>query len=53
MGLSLGIGVVGGLSYSMLDSSNVISSNAEIGHLVMLMAITYLISVILKVKKYK
>jgi hypothetical protein len=53
MGLSLGIGVVGGLSYSILDISNVISSDAEISHLVMLIAITYLISLILKVRKYK
>ena len=40
MGIALGVGIVGGLSYSVMDISNVISSNAEIGFLVMLISIS-------------
>lgn len=53
MGLSLGVGVVGGLSYSLLDITNVIAQDAEISYLVILIALTYLISVIVGVKRYK
>jgi hypothetical protein len=51
--LALGVGVVGGLSYSMLDSANVISFHAEIGHLVMLIGITYSIAFIVGSIRYK
>ena len=50
---ALGVGVVGGLSYSMLDAANVISFHAEIGHLVMLMGITYSIAFIVGSIRYK
>lgn len=53
MAFALGVGVVGGVSYSMLDSANVISFNAEIGHLIMLMGITYLIAFIVGSIRYK
>jgi hypothetical protein len=51
--MALGVGVVGGLSYSMLDSANVISFDAEIGHLILLMGITYSISFIVASIRYK
>ena len=51
--LALGVGVVGGLSYSMLDAANVISSDAEIGYLVMLMGVTYSIAFIVGSIRYK
>jgi hypothetical protein len=51
--LALGVGVVGGLSYSMLDAANVISSHAEIGYLVGLMGITYFIAFIVASIRYK
>jgi len=53
MAIALGVGVVGGLSYSMLDQSNVISYNAEISHLVILIGITYLIGVVIGNIRYK
>jgi len=53
MGLALGVGVVGGLSYSLLDTTNVISHNAEISFLVILISLTYLISVLIGLKRYK
>ena len=53
MAIALGVGVVGGLSYSMLDASNVISFHAEIGHLVILIGITYFIAFIVGSIRYK
>lgn len=53
MGLALGIGVVVGLSYALLDGTGLISSDAEIGHVILLIGITYLTSVILGVRKYR
>jgi len=51
--IALGVGVVGGLSYSMLNTANVISFHAEIGHLVMLMGITYFIAFVVGNIRYK
>lgn len=51
--IALGVGVVGGMSYSMLDATNVISFDAEIGHLVGLMGITYFIAFIIGSIRYK
>lgn len=53
MGLSLGVGLVLGLAYSNLDVTNLIGSDAEISHLVMLMGVTYLIGTFLGVRKYQ
>jgi hypothetical protein len=53
MAFALGVGVVGGLSYSMLDAANVISFNAEIAHLVMLIGVTYAIAFIVGSIRYK
>ena len=53
MGLSLGIGVVGGLSYALLDTTNLISSDAEIAFLIVLMGITYIVSVVVGVRRYQ
>lgn len=53
MALSLGVGLVVGLSYSNLDVSNVIPFNAEISHLVILMSLTYLAGVVGGLRKYR
>lgn len=53
MALSLGVGLVIGLSYSLLDTTNLIASNAEISHLVILMALTYLAGVINGHRRYR
>ena len=52
MGLALGVGVVGGLSYSLL-ATKVMGQDAEIAILVIIISLTYLISVIIGVKRYK
>jgi len=53
MGLSLGVGLVVGLSYSNLDVTNIITADAEISHLVILMGLTYLAGVIFGLRKYR
>jgi len=53
MGLALGVGVVAGLSYSMLDSTDLISGHAEIGFVVLLMGLIYLVSVIIGTQRYQ
>jgi len=53
MALALGVGVVGGLSYSLLDTTNIITQDAEISFLVILIALTYLASVVIGQKRYK
>ena len=53
MALSLGVGLVVGLSYSNLDVTNLITFDAEISHLVIVMSLTYLIGVITGLRKYR
>jgi len=53
MGLALGVGVVGGLAYSLLDVTDIIASDAEISYLVILMAVTYLVSVMISHRRYQ
>lgn len=53
MALALGVGVVGGLSYSILDITDVITSDAEISYLVILISITYLISLFVNRRRYQ
>jgi len=53
MGLALGVSIVAGLGYSMLDVANVIASDAEISHLIILMGITYGIGIVTGLRKYR
>jgi hypothetical protein len=53
MALSLGVGLVVGLGYSNLDVTNLIATDAEISHLVILMALTYLGGVFAGMRKYR
>ena len=53
MALALGVGVVGGLTYSVMDVTNIISSDAEIGFLVMMISVTYLLSLFINMRRYK
>jgi hypothetical protein len=52
MGLTLGVGLVVGLAYSNLDVSNIITTDAEISHLVVLMGLTYLTAIVFGTRKY-
>ena len=53
MALSLGAGIVAGLSYSLADTSNIISGDAEISYLVILICMVYLGSLLIKYRSYK
>mgnify|MGYP000329987054 FL=1 len=52
MGLTLGATVIVGLSYSLLDQTNLITSDAEISYLIMFMSVTYLITLLINRKRY-
>jgi len=53
MALSLGVGLVIGLSYSTLDITNFIAFDAEISHLVIVMGLTYGAGVAAGIKRYR
>jgi hypothetical protein len=53
MGMSLGIGLIVGLGYSNLDVTDIIGFDAEISHVVILMGITYGLSVIFGLRKFR
>lgn len=53
MGIALGVGIIGGLSYSLLDITNVILVDAEISFLVMAISITYITTLLYLRKKYQ
>ena len=52
MAVSLGIGVVGGLGYSLLDQTNIIPWDAEISFLVMLIGVSYFVTLLINQKRY-
>ncbi len=53
MGLALGVGVVGGLTYSLLDQTDLIPFDAEIGFVVMLMGVTYMVATAVGFLRYR
>ncbi|WP_340104215.1 hypothetical protein [Rhodohalobacter sp. 8-1] len=53
MGISLGVAVVGGIAYSMLDATTMIPMDAEISFLVMLIGISYLVALFTNLRRYK
>ena len=53
MGISLGLAVVGGISYSMLDATDVIPFDAEIAGVIILIALSYITSLIINLRRYK
>jgi hypothetical protein len=53
MGLTLGVGMVVGLSYELLEDIKLITFQPEIGHLVVIMCLTYLAGIIAGHRKYK
>lgn len=53
MGIALGVGVVGGLSYSLLDLTNLISADAEISVLVIVISLSYLTATVVGHFRYQ
>lgn len=52
LALTLGLAVVVGLTYSLLDITNLISYDAEISNLVFFIGITYLVFVTINTRRY-
>lgn len=53
MGITLGVALIAGIGYSALDITNVISFDAEIGHLIFLLGITYIAAILIGNARYK
>jgi len=53
MGITLGISLVVGLTYSNLDVVNLISFHAELSHLVIFMGLTYLTATYIGNRSYR
>lgn len=52
MGISLGVGLVAGVFYETLEDIKVITFEPEISHLIIVMALVYMISVFFGNRKY-
>ncbi|MCH4824443.1 hypothetical protein ML462_14820 [Gramella lutea] len=53
MGMALGVAVVFGIGYSMLDTTNIITHDAEISHLIILIALTYFAGCVIGSLRYR
>ncbi len=53
MAISLGVGLVCGLSYELLEDIKLITFEPEVSHLIMLMALTYMVGLIAGNRRYK
>lgn len=52
LALTLGLAVVVGLFYSLLDTTNLIGYDAEISHVVLFIGITYLVCMTVNTRRY-
>lgn len=52
MGITLGLTLVAGVGYSVLDITNLIAGEAEIGNLIFFMAICYIASMLINTRRY-
>lgn len=51
MGIALGLGIVGGLSFSLLETSDIIQTEFDLSFMVILMSLSYLISILVGMKR--
>lgn len=52
LGITLGLTMIIGISYSVLDTTNLIGADSEIGVLVGIMGVIYMISLLISRKRY-
>ncbi|WP_255590366.1 hypothetical protein [Algoriphagus sp. NBT04N3] len=52
MGITLGLAVVVGLTFSLMHQKGIIAFDAEIGYLVMFIGVTYMIAMMINRKRY-
>ena len=53
LAIAVGVALIAGIPYSMMDAYDVIPFHAEIGHLVMLMCLTYFVSYLYGAWRYR
>ncbi|MEX0738319.1 MAG: hypothetical protein WD071_03150 [Pseudohongiella sp.] len=53
MGITLGVGLIVSIPYSLMDAYDLIAFDADIAHLVVVMGLTYLISTIWRVWSFR
>ena len=53
MAFTLGIAVVAGLSFSLLDTMDLIPFEADIGFLVLLIGLTYIVATVIGARRYR
>ena len=53
MALSLGVGLVFGISYSLMASTHFLPVKAEISHLIILISLAYIVGTLLGNRRYK
>lgn len=53
MGITLGVTLVSGISYSLMDTTNLIAADAEISLLVIIMGVTYMAAAVIGYRRYK
>ncbi|HMB41641.1 MAG TPA: hypothetical protein VKM37_06645 [Balneolaceae bacterium] len=51
MGIALGLGIFGGISFSLLETSDIIQTEFDLSFMVILMALSYLISTMVGMKR--
>jgi len=51
MGIALGLGIFGGISFSLLETSDIIQTEFALSFMVILMALSYLISTMVGMKR--
>lgn len=53
MGITLGVGLIAGIAYEQLEDIKLIAVEPSISHLIMVMAITYVVSILIGNRSYK
>ncbi|WP_417688121.1 hypothetical protein [Pseudidiomarina sp.] len=53
MGITLGVTVIAGIAYSIADIGNLIATDAEFSYLLILMSLTYVLSLVIANRRYQ
>ena len=53
LGITVGVAVIAGIPYSVMDSYHVIPFPADIAHLVMLMSLTFVVTFVYGTRRYR
>ena len=53
LGITVGVGLITGIPFSVMNSYHVIPFKADIGHLVMLMSVTFVVSIVYGTWRYR